>query len=158
MMQYSCLYRHCLFGESSMLIEPWLWSCVYKCWWCSVNAYAHSCLGIVAQNLVDATGCLLTVSAWFRKKRKWDQPAEPLVSAGVAGASGVFPLGNIGSLAGISLPGIASVSGAFLTNQFVANCAPIPPVYQVPSIPQTQSNATVVPKSDQVSSIDYFSF
>ncbi|OAY56909.1 protein RIK isoform X2 [Manihot esculenta] len=84
-----------------------------------------------------------------RKKRKWDQPAEPLVSAGVAGASGVFPLGNIGSLAGISLPGIASVSGAFLTNQFVANCAPIPPVYQVPSIPQTQSNATVVPKSDQ---------
>ncbi|XP_057994150.1 protein RIK isoform X2 [Hevea brasiliensis] len=82
-----------------------------------------------------------------RKKRKWDQPAEPLVSAGVAGVSGVLPLGNIGSLAGISLPGIASVSGTFLTNQLVANCATSPPAYQVPSIPQ--NNAMAVPKSNQ---------
>ncbi|KDP27241.1 hypothetical protein JCGZ_19940 [Jatropha curcas] len=79
-----------------------------------------------------------------RKRRKWDQPAESLVSAGL---SGVVPLGNIGTLAGISLPGLASVSGAYLTNQLVASCATVPPVFQVPSAPL--NNGVVVSRPNQ---------
>ncbi|XP_065855351.1 protein RIK isoform X2 [Euphorbia lathyris] len=82
-----------------------------------------------------------------RKKRKWDQPAESLIAAGVATISGVVPFGNMTSLTGISLPGVASVSGSLLTNQLVTNCATIPPVFQVHSLPQNTS--TSVPKSNQ---------
>ncbi|GMY12905.1 protein RIK isoform X1 [Fagus crenata] len=72
-----------------------------------------------------------------RKKRKWDQPAESLVSAGVA-IPGMLPLG------GIALPGLASVSSALFTNPLVASCATIPQVFQASSIQQPA--ATVVPK------------
>nr|XP_010317127.1 protein RIK isoform X1 [Solanum lycopersicum] len=50
-----------------------------------------------------------------RKRRKWDQPAETFVPEGVA-VSGIFPLANTGSLAGITLPGVIPVLGAAFTN------------------------------------------
>lgn len=50
---------------------------------------------------------------YFRKKRKWDQPDELLVSAGVA-VPGIFPLANMGSLARITLPTVSAVPGASL--------------------------------------------
>ncbi|CAN4081645.1 unnamed protein product [Withania somnifera] len=50
-----------------------------------------------------------------RKRRKWDQPAETFVPEGAA-VSGVFPLANMGSLAGITVPGIVPVLGATFTN------------------------------------------
>ncbi|KAG6716580.1 hypothetical protein I3842_04G056300 [Carya illinoinensis] len=78
-----------------------------------------------------------------RKKRKWDQPAESLVSAGVA-IPGVLPLGNMGPLQGIALPGVAPVSTALLTNPLVSSCATIPLVLQASSI--QQQTATMVPK------------
>ncbi|XP_061947858.1 protein RIK isoform X2 [Populus nigra] len=78
-----------------------------------------------------------------RRKRKWDQPAESLVSAGVP-VSDTVQLGNVGSLVGISLPGAASVSGALLTNPQIAI---VPPMFLVPSMPQ--NTAAVVPKLNQ---------
>ncbi|KAJ6421548.1 hypothetical protein OIU84_028843 [Salix udensis] len=78
-----------------------------------------------------------------RRKRKWDQPAESLVSAGVA-VSDAVQLGNVGSLLGITLPGAASVSGALLTNPQVAT---VPPMFLLPSMPQ--NTAVVVPKLNQ---------
>ncbi|KAF3971151.1 hypothetical protein CMV_005227 [Castanea mollissima] len=77
-----------------------------------------------------------------RKKRKWDQPAESFVSAGIA-LSGVLPLGNI-ALGGIALPGVTPVSSALLMNPLVASCATIPQVFQASSI--QQHTATIVPK------------
>ncbi|XP_065633767.1 protein RIK isoform X3 [Quercus suber] len=77
-----------------------------------------------------------------RKKRKWDQPAESFVSAGVA-LSGVLPLGNI-ALGGIALPGVTPVSSALLMNPLVASCATIPQAFQASSI--QQHTATIVPK------------
>ncbi|KAL5582169.1 hypothetical protein UlMin_014611 [Ulmus minor] len=44
-----------------------------------------------------------------RKKRKWDQPAESLVSAGLL-VPGVVPLGNIGSLGGVTVPGVTPMN------------------------------------------------
>ncbi|XP_011000088.1 PREDICTED: protein RIK isoform X2 [Populus euphratica] len=78
-----------------------------------------------------------------RRKRKWDQPAESLVSAGVP-VSDAVQLGNVGSLVGISLPGAASVSGALLTNPQIAI---VPPMFLAPSMPQ--NTAAVVPKLNQ---------
>lgn len=86
-------------------------------------------------------------STWCRKKRKWDQPADSVVAAGVV-VSGANPLGNVGSLAGILLPGAAPISGALLTNPHMASCATIPPVFQVPLV--VQNTAVVVPKPNQV--------
>ncbi|XP_006363430.2 protein RIK isoform X1 [Solanum tuberosum] len=54
-----------------------------------------------------------------RKRRKWDQPAETFVPEGVA-VSGIFPLVNTGSLAGITLPGVIPVLGAAFTNPLTA--------------------------------------
>ncbi|XP_015065578.1 protein RIK [Solanum pennellii] len=54
-----------------------------------------------------------------RKRRKWDQPAETFVPEGVA-VSGIFPLANTGSLAGITLPGVMPVLGAAFTNPLTA--------------------------------------
>ncbi|TMW89626.1 hypothetical protein EJD97_016871 [Solanum chilense] len=54
-----------------------------------------------------------------RKRRKWDQPAETFVPEGVA-VSGIFPLANTGSLAGITLPGVIPVLGAAFTNPLTA--------------------------------------
>lgn len=78
-----------------------------------------------------------------RRKRKWDQPAESLVSAGVP-VSDAVQLSNVGSLVGISLPGAASVSGVLLTNPQIAI---VPPMFLVPSMPQ--NTAAVVPKQNQ---------
>ncbi|XP_059670435.1 protein RIK isoform X2 [Cornus florida] len=81
-----------------------------------------------------------------RKKRKWDQPAESLVSVGVA-VPGILPLGNVGSLVGIGLPGVAAASGALLMNPLTACSTTVPQVFQVPSIqPHT---AAVVQKITQ---------
>ncbi|XP_044468065.1 protein RIK-like isoform X2 [Mangifera indica] len=66
-----------------------------------------------------------------RKKRKWDQPAESLVN---------YPFGNMGSLAGVTLPGVApSISAAapFLTNSLVGNGVVVPPLaLQGPCVPK----------------------
>ncbi|XP_008230877.1 PREDICTED: protein RIK isoform X2 [Prunus mume] len=77
-----------------------------------------------------------------RKKRKWDQPAASLVSAGLA-VPGAFQLGNAGLLGGITVPG-TPVTGAHLINPLEASCPTIPQVYQIPLIPQ--QTATVIQK------------
>lgn len=88
----------------------------------------------------------LTFSQCCRKKRKWDQPAESFVSAGVA-LSEVLPLGNI-ALGGIALPGVTPVSSALLMNPLVASCAAITQVFQASTI--QQHTATIVPKVSQL--------
>lgn len=91
---------------------------------------------------------LLTFSTFYRKKRKWDQPAASLVSAGLA-VPGAFPLGNAGLLDGITVPGVTPVTGAHLMNPLEASRPTIPQLYQVPLIPQ--QTATVIQKLIQVS-------
>ncbi|XP_024626074.1 protein RIK isoform X2 [Medicago truncatula] len=55
-----------------------------------------------------------------RKKRKWDQPAESLVSVGMA-VPGVLPLSNAMPLGGVAFPGVTPViSSALLTNPLAA--------------------------------------
>lgn len=50
-----------------------------------------------------------------RKKRKWDQPAEDLVSAAVkAAAVSGMPVINIGALPGVTLPGVTAYGAATL--------------------------------------------
>ncbi|RCV45910.1 hypothetical protein SETIT_9G491300v2 [Setaria italica] len=50
-----------------------------------------------------------------RKKRKWDQPAEDLVSAAVkAAAVSGMPVINIGALPGVALPGVTAYGAATL--------------------------------------------
>ncbi|KAF3444857.1 hypothetical protein FNV43_RR14550 [Rhamnella rubrinervis] len=72
-----------------------------------------------------------------RKKRKWDQPAESLVSAGLV-VPGVLPVGNMGSLSGITTP---------IPNSLAASCVNVPQVIQAPLI--QQHTAAVVPKLNQ---------
>ncbi|XP_007032745.2 PREDICTED: protein RIK isoform X1 [Theobroma cacao] len=72
-----------------------------------------------------------------RKKRKWDQPAEAMVSAGFA-----VPFSNLGTLGGIPLPGVAPVTGTILSNPLAASCTAVSPVFQ-------QHAAAVVPKQNQ---------
>ncbi|XP_043705686.1 protein RIK isoform X2 [Telopea speciosissima] len=72
-----------------------------------------------------------------RKKRKWDQPAESLISAGLQ-VPGLFPLGNVGSLVGMALPGITTPSGTLLTNP-LPTCATVPHTFQALSIPLNTS-------------------
>lgn len=55
-----------------------------------------------------------------RKKRKWDQPAESLLPAGMA-VPGVLPLNNSVPLGGVVFPGVTSaISGALMTNPLAA--------------------------------------
>lgn len=55
-----------------------------------------------------------------RKKRKWDQPADPLVPVGMA-VPGVLPLSNAVPLGGVAFPGVTPViSSALLTNPLAA--------------------------------------
>eukprot|EP00268_Persea_americana_P039262 TRINITY_DN38871_c0_g1_i4.p1 TRINITY_DN38871_c0_g1~~TRINITY_DN38871_c0_g1_i4.p1 ORF type:complete len:511 (-),score=114.16 TRINITY_DN38871_c0_g1_i4:2590-4122(-) len=75
-----------------------------------------------------------------RKKRKWDQPAESLISAGLA-VPGVFPLGGVGNLVGISLPVVPPLAGALVTNSIPATGASVPQIFQAPSI---QQNAVAI--------------
>lgn len=55
-----------------------------------------------------------------RRKRKWDQPDESLVSSGAV-SSGILPMSSVG-FPGVLVPGVVSVSSAFLTNSFKASC------------------------------------
>ncbi|XP_071722842.1 protein RIK-like [Rutidosis leptorrhynchoides] len=78
-----------------------------------------------------------------RKKRKWDQPAESLVSAGVT-----LPLGNVGFFGGVSLPGVVPpVSGSVLSNPLAAICANLPSVFQTSSV--LQNPTPVISKVSQ---------
>ncbi|XP_058728969.1 uncharacterized protein LOC131601214 isoform X2 [Vicia villosa] len=55
-----------------------------------------------------------------RKKRKWDQPEESLLPAGMA-VPGVLPLSNSVPHGGVVFPGVTSaISGALLTNPLAA--------------------------------------
>ncbi|KAJ4973466.1 hypothetical protein NE237_006640 [Protea cynaroides] len=81
-----------------------------------------------------------------RRKRKWDQPAEYLISAGLQ-VPGVLPLGNVGSLVGVALPGMTTPSGALLTNPLSATCTTAPHIFQPLSIPLNTS--AVVQKLNQ---------
>ncbi|XP_030482499.2 protein RIK isoform X1 [Cannabis sativa] len=79
-----------------------------------------------------------------RKKRKWDQPAESLVSAGFT-VPGIVPLGVIGSLGGgITVPGATPVSSALLMNPLMASCSNVTQVISPPLI--QQHIAAMVPK------------
>ncbi|XP_062106498.1 protein RIK isoform X2 [Humulus lupulus] len=79
-----------------------------------------------------------------RKKRKWDQPAESLVSAGFA-VPGILPLGAVGSLGGgVTIPGATPVSSALLVNPLVASCSNVSQVIPPPLI--QQHIAAMVPK------------
>ncbi|CAK9162989.1 unnamed protein product [Ilex paraguariensis] len=78
-----------------------------------------------------------------RKKRKWDQPAESLVSAGIA-LPGIVPFGQLGSLAGISIPGVSPMFGVSLMNPLTASCETSPQVFPVPLV--QQHTATPVQK------------
>ncbi|XP_022774583.1 protein RIK isoform X2 [Durio zibethinus] len=73
-----------------------------------------------------------------RKKRKWDQPAEALDSAGFA-----VPFSNTGTLAGMPLPGVALVPGTFLSNPLAASGTAVTPIFQ-------QLAAPVVSKQNQL--------
>lgn len=90
------------------------------------------CLRVSSSESMPSTDSSLTKQ---RKKRKWDQPAELLVSAGVA-VPGVLPLGNTGSLAGIALPGVVPAAGASLMNPISASYRTLQQVLLVPSIQQ----------------------
>ncbi|XP_048327245.2 protein RIK isoform X3 [Ziziphus jujuba] len=82
-----------------------------------------------------------------RKKRKWDQPAESLVSAGRA-VPGVLPLGNIGTPAGIALPGVTPMPSAILMNPLAAGSVNVPQLIQAPLT--QQHTAAAFPKLNQV--------
>ncbi|KAL8044195.1 hypothetical protein ABFX02_08G030600 [Erythranthe guttata] len=74
-----------------------------------------------------------------RKKRKWDQPDESLVS-GIA-VPGIYPVVNMGSLARITLPAVSS--GASLAMPF-SNSSVVP--LQAVQVPLQQHAAAIVQK------------
>lgn len=82
---------------------------------------------------------ILLVGVLCRKKRKWDQPAEAFVSAGIA-----VPFSNMGTLADMPLPGVAPVPGTFLSNTLAAT---VTPFFQ-------QHAAPVASKQNQVRKVD----
>ncbi|CAH9109481.1 unnamed protein product [Cuscuta epithymum] len=59
-----------------------------------------------------------------RKKRKWDQPEESLVSAGVCQPP-ILPFTNIGSFVGMALPSIGATCGTLLATPLTANGASV---------------------------------
>ncbi|CAN6285190.1 unnamed protein product [Urochloa humidicola] len=75
-----------------------------------------------------------------RKKRKWDQPAEDLVSAAAAAAAvSGMPVINIGALPGVALPGVTPYVAATLPS-----VVPVPyslPPHIAPSVLQNASAA-----------------
>ncbi|XP_015690944.1 protein RIK isoform X2 [Oryza brachyantha] len=75
-----------------------------------------------------------------RKKRKWDQPAEDVVSAAAAAAAvAALPLVNFGALSGIAVPGTTAYPAAPLPN-----VVPVPytlPAHLAPSVLQTAAAA-----------------
>lgn len=68
---------------------------------------------------------ILIVGILCRKKRKWDQPAEGLVSAGFS-----VQFTNMGTLAGMPFPGVALVPGTFLSNPLAVGGPVATPVFQ----------------------------
>ncbi|XP_068656623.1 protein RIK isoform X2 [Aristolochia californica] len=80
-----------------------------------------------------------------RKKRKWDQPSESFLSAGLA-VPGIS-LGSLGNLVGITLPGVSLLSGALVTNGLPATGATIAPIIQGSTI--QQNAAAIVQKLNQ---------
>lgn len=96
---------------------------------------------------------MFNLSLLCRKKRKWDQPAETLVAAGIA-VPGVIPLGNaVVPLRGIAFPGISPVACALSTNPLAASCATVPQVLQAPSV--QLHTAAAVQKINQVRTNSY---
>ncbi|KAI4346665.1 hypothetical protein L6164_007543 [Bauhinia variegata] len=81
-----------------------------------------------------------------RRKRKWDQPAESLVSAGIT-VPGVFALGNTTHTGGIAFPVVAPMSGALLTNPLAASSTVVSQALQAPSV--QQDTAAAVQKLNQ---------
>jgi hypothetical protein len=83
----------------------------------------------------------------FRKKRKWDQPAEDLVSAAVtAAAVSGMPVMNFGALPGVVLPGVTAYGAATLPS-----VVPVPyslPPHIAPSV--LQNAAAAAQKLSQV--------
>ncbi|KAM0058272.1 putative KH domain containing protein RIK/BLOM7 [Helianthus debilis subsp. tardiflorus] len=80
-----------------------------------------------------------------RKKRKWDQPAECLVSPGLT-VPGVLPLGNMGGYVGQVYPGVAPVSTAGLVNP-VTGC--YGNLQQVPAAPFVPLHASLLAQKIQ---------
>ena len=87
------------------------------------------------------------VRFFFRKKRKWDQPAEDLVSAAVkAAAVAGIPVMNFGALPGVALPGVTAYGAATLPS-----VVPVP--YSLPpriALSVLQNAAVAVQKLSQV--------
>ncbi|KAL6553053.1 hypothetical protein OROGR_006895 [Orobanche gracilis] len=77
-----------------------------------------------------------------RKKRKWDQPDESLVSAGVA-VPAIFPLANVGSLARITFPTVSSATCTSLAIPFsTSSSSPL----QVVQVPLQQHATSIIQK------------
>ncbi|XP_071703750.1 protein RIK-like isoform X2 [Rutidosis leptorrhynchoides] len=70
-----------------------------------------------------------------RKKSKWDQPAESLVSTGIA-VSGIPSFGNVGSFIGPTHAGVAPVSTASLINPLIGSYGHLQQVLLAPSMQQ----------------------
>lgn len=88
-----------------------------------------NCPRVSSSETIDANSS----STKQRKRRKWDQPAETFVPEGVAvSGTGIFPLANTGSLAGITLPGVVPALGAAFTNPLTNIAATT--VQQLPAI------------------------
>nr|GEW92693.1 protein RIK isoform X1 [Tanacetum cinerariifolium] len=81
-----------------------------------------------------------------RKKSKWDQPAESLVSAGIV-VPGVHPLGNMGAFIGAGHPGVAApVSTASMMNNVAASYGHL---QHVPLAPLMQQHAAALAQKIQ---------
>ncbi|XP_074572580.1 protein RIK-like isoform X2 [Curcuma longa] len=91
-----------------------------------------------SDSVVSTTACRQ------RKKRKWDQPAEPLVAAGLV-APGVPFTSN--TILGSTLPGSVPSSASLLTNQIPMSSVNPLEMVQLPLV--TQNAATIIQKLNQ---------
>ncbi|ERN07511.1 protein RIK [Amborella trichopoda] len=81
-----------------------------------------------------------------RKKRKWDEPAVPFMSAGTP-IPGVLPYSSVGAIPGVIVPSMDLFSGALLT---AGNLVTSPNVSDIHPMPVVQQNAvSVLQKLDQ---------
>ena len=81
---------------------------------------------------------ILIVGILCRKKRKWDQPVELLVSTRFA-----VPFSNVGTFSGMPLLGVAPVPSTFLSNPLAVSGTAVTPIFQ-------QQAALVVSRQNQV--------
>ncbi|CAH1413204.1 unnamed protein product [Lactuca virosa] len=86
-------------------------------------------------SMPDSTPASDSSNTKQRKKRKWDQPAESLVTAGEA-VPGVLPLLNMGSFVGITHPGVPPASGASLINPLTSSYGHLQQLFPAPSMQQ----------------------